>query len=99
VAVGRAGFHGLPDAAGIVEVGYAINPAHRRRGYARAALESLLERAARDPGVHTVRATIRPDNTASRDLVVQYDFVAVGEQWDDEDGQEIVFEVDANPSR
>ena len=99
VAVGRAGFHGPPDTAGMVEVGYAIDPAHRRRGYARAALEAMLERAAREPGVRTVRATIRPDNTASRDLVVQYDFVAVDEQWDDEDGLEIVFEVDANPSR
>lgn len=99
VAVGRAGFHGPPDVAGMVEVGYAIDPEHRRRGYARAALETLLQRAAREPGVHTVRATIRPGNTASRDLVVQYDFLAVGEQWDDEDGLEIVFEVDANPSQ
>ena len=99
LAVGRAGFHGRPDAAGMVEVGYAIDPAHRRRGYARAALETLIERAAREPGVRTVRATIRPDNTTSRHLVTQYGFVAVGEQWDDEDGLEIVFEVDANPSQ
>jgi Acetyltransferase (GNAT) domain len=83
----------------MVEVGYAVGPAHRRRGYARAALEALLERAAREPRVRTVRATIRLDNAASRALVVQYDFVAVGEQWNDEDGLEIVFEVDANPSQ
>ena len=99
MAVGRAGFHGPPDAAGMVEIGYAIDPAHRRLGYAWAALETLLQRAAREPEVHTVRATIRPDNTASRDLVVQYGFVAVGEQWDGEEGLEDVFEVDANPSR
>jgi RimJ/RimL family protein N-acetyltransferase len=95
LAVGRAGFHGPPDAAGMVEVGYAIDPAHRRLGYARAALEVLLDRAAAAPEVRTVRATISPGNVASRDLVLQYGFVEVGEQWDDEDGREVVYEVGA----
>jgi RimJ/RimL family protein N-acetyltransferase len=95
IAVGRAGFHGPPDASGMVEIGYAVDPAHRRRGYARAALESLLERASREPSIRTARVTISPDNTASRHLALQYGFTAVGEQWDDEDGLEIVFEVGA----
>jgi RimJ/RimL family protein N-acetyltransferase len=95
LAVGRAGFHGPPDAAGTVEVGYAVDPTYRRLGYARAALEQLLERAAREPSVHTVRAAIRPDNLASLRLVLDYGFVEVGEQWDDEDGLEAVFEVAA----
>ena len=95
VTVGRAGFHGPPDAAGMVEVGYAIDPAHRRLGYARAALEILLARAAAEPEVRTVRATISPGNVASRDLVLQYGFVEVGEQEDDEDGLEVVYEVGA----
>lgn len=94
-AVGRAGFHGPPDAAGMVEIGYAVDPDHRRRGYARAALESLLRRARDEPAVRTVRVTITPDNTASHDLVVQYGFTVVGEQWDEEDGRELVYEVDA----
>ena len=95
VTVGRAGFHGPPDAAGMVEVGYAIDPAHRRLGYARAALEILLGRAAAEPEVRTVRATISPGNVASRDLVLRYGFVEVGEQEDDEDGLEVVYEVGA----
>jgi RimJ/RimL family protein N-acetyltransferase len=99
LAVGRAGFHGPPDAAGVVEVGYATDPAHRRRGCARAALESLLRRAAREPGVRAVRASIRPDNTPSRALVVRYGFVAIGEQVDDEDGPESVFELAAGDIR
>jgi RimJ/RimL family protein N-acetyltransferase len=93
VAVGRAGYHGPPDGAGMVEIGYAVDPAHRRRGYARAALEALLVRAAREPGVHTARVSIHPDNEPSYRLAVQYGFRKVGEQWDDEDGVEIVYEV------
>ncbi|MEU7140903.1 GNAT family N-acetyltransferase [Nocardia sp. NPDC046473] len=96
LAVGRAGFHGLPDASGMVEIGYAVQPAYRRRGYARAALERMLHRAAREPQVRTVRVTISPDNLASYQLVSQYGFVEVGEQWDDEDGLEIIYEVAAD---
>jgi RimJ/RimL family protein N-acetyltransferase len=97
VAVGRAGYHGPPDVAGMVEIGYAVVPAYRRRGYARAALEALLQRAAREPRVRTVRVTISPDNVASYQLASQYGFVEVGEQWDDEDGLEIIYERDAQP--
>lgn len=96
LSVGRAGFHGPPDLTGMVEVGYAVDPAYRRRGYARAALERLLERAAHEPDVTTVRASIRPDNTASLALVKQYGFQLVSEQWDDEDGSETVLEVQAS---
>jgi RimJ/RimL family protein N-acetyltransferase len=99
VAVGRAGFHGPPDDAGMVEVGYAVDPAYRRKGYARAALEALLERAAREPEVRVVRATISPGNNASRSLVEKYGFVENGEQWDDEDGLEIIFDVGAEGLR
>ena len=93
LAVGRAGFHGPPDDAGMVEVGYSIDPQHRRRGYARAALRALVDRATREPGVTTARASVSLDNVASRDLVLSEGFVAVGEQMDDEDGLEIVYEV------
>lgn len=93
IAVGRAGFHGPPDGLGMVEVGYSIDPDFRRQGYARAALVAMLNWAQGDGIIQTVRASIAPDNIASRALVDQYGFVEVGEQWDDEDGREIIFEV------
>jgi ribosomal protein S18 acetylase RimI-like enzyme len=96
-AVGAAGFHGPPDSSGMVEIGYRIDPAHRRRGYARAALEALLARAAREPAVHCVRVSIRPDNLPSSGLALQYGFRRVGEQWDDEDGLEVIYETPASP--
>lgn len=96
LAVGRAGYHGPPDQSGMVEIGYAVDPAYRRRGYARAALEALLRRAAREPQVKTVRVTISPGNAASYALVSQYGFAEVGEQWDEQDGLEIIYEAAAS---
>jgi RimJ/RimL family protein N-acetyltransferase len=97
LAVGRAGFHGPPDDDGMVEVGYSIDPQYRRQGYARAALRALLARAEADPAVRTFRATIAPDNAPSRDLVLAHGLVEVGEQWDDDDGLEIVYEAAVGP--
>jgi RimJ/RimL family protein N-acetyltransferase len=94
LAVGHAGYHGPPDPLGMVEIGYTVDPAYRRRGYARAALETLLRRASREPRVRTARVSIRPDNVASLRLASQYGFVRVGEQWDDVDGLEIIYEVE-----
>ena len=76
----------------MVEVGYAIDPAHRRQGHARSSLEVLLGVAASRPEVSVVRATVSPDNHASKALIQQYGFLEVGEQWDEEDGLEIIFE-------
>jgi ribosomal-protein-alanine N-acetyltransferase len=99
VPVGAAGFHGPPDADGMVEVGYRVDPANRRKGYASRALETLLAVARDHPHVRTVRATVSPDNTASLALIAAYGFVENGEQWDEEDGREIVFDVAADGQR
>ncbi|WP_191247620.1 GNAT family N-acetyltransferase [Amycolatopsis deserti] len=88
--VGRAGYHGPPDERSAVEVTYEIEPAWRRRGYARAALNALVARAVGEPGVHSVRAVIRPHNTASRRLVVTSGFIETGEELPD--GPWVVYE-------
>ena len=94
LAVGRAGFHGPPDARGMVEIGYAVLPEHRRRGYGRAALAALLDRARREPGVRVVRLSIAPDNAASHAVARPFGFRVVGEQVDEVDGPETVYELD-----
>jgi ribosomal-protein-alanine N-acetyltransferase len=90
--VGHAGFHGPPDATGMVEVGYAVDPVHRRKGYARAMVLELLRWAQDDPRLATVRATISPDNLASLATIAGLGFVLVGRQDDEVDGVELVFE-------
>lgn len=94
--VGKAGFHGAPDPEGMVEVGYHVDPAYRRHGYARAALLTLVNRARTDARVRTLRATVSPVNSGSLGLIAQLPFVEVGEQWDDEDGLETIFELDVS---
>jgi [ribosomal protein S5]-alanine N-acetyltransferase len=95
VVVGHMGFHGPPDTDGMVEVAYSVDPVYRRKGYANAMLRAALERAADDPAVRTVRASISPDNEASMATIRPFGFVHVGEQWDEEDGLELLFEWDA----
>ncbi|WP_405486090.1 GNAT family N-acetyltransferase [Streptomyces sp. NBC_00096] len=93
--VGDAGFHGPPDGAGMVEVGFTVVPGYRRQGYARAILAALLARAAADPDVRTVRARIRSDNTPSLATIAGFGFTRVGEQGNEQEGITLVFEIPA----
>jgi [ribosomal protein S5]-alanine N-acetyltransferase len=90
--VGHVGFHGPPDDRGMVEVAYAVDPAHRRRGYATAMLRTALDWAGTAEGVSVVRASVSPDNEASLATLRPFGFEHVGEQWDEEDGRELLFE-------
>ena len=90
--VGLVGFHGPPDERGMVEVAYSVDPAFRRRGYATAMLQAALDRAASEPRVAVVRASISPDNEASLATIKPFGFAHVGEQWDEEDGLEVLYE-------
>lgn len=91
--VGWAGFRGAPDPFGMVEIGYAVDPTHRRKGYARAALVILLEKAAALPDVRTVRTSISVENMLCRRLVTQYGFRDIGERQKDYGGLETIFEL------
>ncbi|MEU3307745.1 GNAT family N-acetyltransferase [Nocardiopsis sp. NPDC055551] len=91
-AVGHAGFHGPPDERRSVEIGYSVVPELRRRGYARAMVVELLRRADASPDVMTVRAAISPDNVGSLATITGFGFERVGEQWDERDGLEYIFE-------
>jgi ribosomal-protein-alanine N-acetyltransferase len=90
--VGHVGFHGPPDERGMVEVAYSVDPAFRRQGYATSMLNAALAWAAAAPEVRVVRASISPDNQASLATLAPFGFEHVGEQWDEEDGRELLFE-------
>jgi [ribosomal protein S5]-alanine N-acetyltransferase len=92
VVVGRLGFHGPADDNGMLEIGYEVFPAYRRQGYAREAAVAMFRWAQRDPVVRCFRASVSPENLPSRNLVAGLGFIEVGSQWDEEDGEETLFE-------
>ena len=92
VVVGHAGFHGPPDDVGMIEIGYKVVPELRGYGYGHAIVDALLVEAARQPAVRVVRASVAPTNAPSLALIRRAHFVQVGQQWDAEDGLELVFE-------
>ena len=69
-----------------------IFPDCRRRGYATEAVRALLAWAEQQ-GTHHFIASIAPDNAASLALVRRLGFQETGRHWDDEDGEELEFEL------
>jgi [ribosomal protein S5]-alanine N-acetyltransferase len=90
--IGAAGFHAPPDAEGRVEIGYRLDPEFRRQGYAIEAVRGLFDWAAAQ-GVHRFIASISPDNEESLALAAKLGFRQIGEQVDEIDGLELVFET------
>ncbi len=64
-AVGSVGFHGAPDEAGCVSIGYGLVPEARGQGFATEALRALLE-FARELGITCVKGDADLDNLASQ---------------------------------
>lgn len=91
--LGHIGFHGPPDERGMAEMGYTVLPPFRRRGYALEAARGMMDWALREHGVRLFRLSISPDNAPSLAMAAKMGFRHVGEQMDDEDGLELVFEL------
>jgi len=91
--LGHIGFHGRPDGRGAAELGYTVLPPYRRRGYALEAALGLMDWARREHGVRLFRLSIAPDNAPSLAMAAKMGFRLAGEQMDEEDGLELVFEL------
>ena len=74
--------------------GIAWMRAHRRRGLASEAVAAMFDWARREHGVHRFRASVAPDNAASQAVIARFGFRQTGVQWDDLDGEELVFDLD-----
>lgn len=92
--VGTAGFHSPPDADGRIEVGYRVEPQYRRQGVASEVVRALFDWAAREHGVQRFRASVAPGNVASLAIISRLGFRQTGVQFDDVDGEELMFELD-----
>ena len=90
--IGSIGFHGPPALVGRAEIGYTVFPAWRRQGYAIEAVGALIGWAA-GQRVPSVFLSISPTNLASLAIARRLGFRQVGEQQDEVDGLELVFEL------
>lgn len=94
--IGHAGFHGPPEVIGRAEIGYTVMPEFRRRGFAQEAADGLMRWARREHGIERFFVSISPENAASLAMAARMGFKKVGEQIDEEDGLEYVFELVAS---
>lgn len=65
IAIGCIGFHGGPDEAGIVEIGYNIIPAYEGQGYATEMARRVIDWAFQTPGIQVITAECLDDNLGS----------------------------------
>jgi ribosomal-protein-alanine N-acetyltransferase len=98
--IGHAGFHGPPGTNALkahdaVELGYTIFPPFRGRGYATEAARALIDWAREAHGIRRFLASIAPENEPSLALVRKLGFTEIGRHVDDEDGEELEFELRA----
>lgn len=80
-----------PLGPGGVEFGYTIFPPFRRQGYATEACAALMGWA-QQQGVNRFILTISPENQPSLRIAAHFGFVKIGEQMDEEDGLEEIYE-------
>ncbi len=93
--IGSTSFHGAPNADGMVEIGLGISQNFQNQGYGFEALAGMWSWACTYPEVRTLRYTVSTDNAASIALVRKFGFGHIGQQIDEIDGPEEIYEMSA----
>ncbi len=93
LVVGSVSFHAAPDERGMVEIGIGIAPDEQGNGFASEALFGMWNWVAHEPGVKFLRYTVSPTNRPSIAIIKKFAFPQIGEQIDEEDGLELIFET------
>ncbi len=99
IVIGSAGFHARPDDDGMIEIGLGIVPEERGRGYAQELLRGMWAWVVTQPGVRTLRYTVSPDNAPSQAIIRRFGFEHHGQQIDEVDGPEDIYELSADEYR
>jgi ribosomal-protein-alanine N-acetyltransferase len=92
--IGEGGYKGRPDAAGVVEIGYAIIPEYRRRGLAFEAARGLTDKAFSHAEVAAVQAHTLKDGTASINVLKKLGMKFVGTALDPDEGEVFQWKVE-----
>ncbi len=97
--IGSTSFHGAPDENGMIEIGLGVSPKFRRQGFAYEALAGMWSWVCTQEGIETLRYTVAASNKASIALVKKFGFIHIGQQMDELDGPEEIFELSAEVFR
>ena len=92
--IGSTSFHGAPDAQGMMEIGLGIESQYQNQGYAKESLLGMWRWVLTFPEVKTLRYTVSPENLPSIAVIKYFGFDFKGQQIDEEDGPEDVYEMD-----
>jgi ribosomal-protein-alanine N-acetyltransferase len=87
VLIGEGGFKGKPDREGVVEIGYALVPEYRLRGFATEAARGLADYAFSHLEVTVVQAHTLFDGTASINVLKKLGMKFIANVHDLEDGE------------
>jgi ribosomal-protein-alanine N-acetyltransferase len=90
--IGVINLKGAPDQQGCVEIGYEVQQAFRRKGYASEAAQALISWCFEQPEVKAVHARTLKQNEASKQMLQQLGFRRLGPQRDPLLGEMIVWE-------
>ena len=91
--IGSTSFHGVPDEAGMMEIGIGVEEAFWGNGYATEALLGMWRWVITQPGVKTLRYTVSPSNAPSVRIINKFGFTHMGQQMDEIDGPEDIYEM------
>ncbi|RAP75681.1 GNAT family N-acetyltransferase [Paenibacillus montanisoli] len=72
--VGGIGFLGDPDPDGRIEIGFATNESHRRKGYCFEAAGQLINWAINQDSVKQINARCEADNISSKHVLMKLGF-------------------------
>jgi len=93
--IGSTSFHGIPDENGMMEIGIGIEEKFWGNGFATEALLGMWRWVCGEAGVKVLRYTVSPSNLASVAIIKKFGFEYKGQQMDEVDGPEDIYEMSA----
>ena len=91
--IGSTSFHASPNPDGMIEIGLGIQDGFRNMGYAKESLLGMWRWVTQDPLVKILRYTVSVNNAPSIRVIETFGFQYQGEQIDEEDGPESIYEM------
>jgi RimJ/RimL family protein N-acetyltransferase len=96
IIIASAGFHDAPDSDGMIEIGFGVDKKYQGKGFGQELLNGMWSWVVNDPQVKTLRYTVSPDNLISQHIIKKFRFIFKGQQIDEEDGPEDIYELSAS---